>query len=197
LDEKARIRKVVLGVRDSIAPETRAAKDSLIKERLLALPQFLHAQVIFFFASFRSEVSTGPPMEESLKRGRRVVVPRVDKESRNLKLYEIASLSELVPGYMGIPEPDAAEKRRRDINDTDLVIMPGAAFDSRGNRLGYGGGYYDRLLSGLSKSIPLIAVAYEEQIIDSVPFGPHDVKVHAIVTDKRVIECATAPFRRI
>jgi 5-formyltetrahydrofolate cyclo-ligase len=190
LDEKARIRKVVLGVRDALAPETRAAKDSLIKKRLRSLPQFIHAQTIFFFASFRSEVSTGPLMEESLKRGKRVVVPRVDRDSRTLELYEITAFSELVPGYMGIPEPDVAEERRRDINDADLVIMPGAAFDRQGNRLGYGGGYYDRLLSGLSKSVPLIAVAYEEQIIESVPFGPHDIKVHTLVTDKRVIECA-------
>ena len=190
MDEKARIRRVVLGVRDAIAPETRAAKNSLTKERLLALPRFLHARVIFFFASFRSEVSTGPLMEESLKRGKRVVVPRVDRDSKSLKLYEITALSELVPGYMGIPEPEVSEERRRDINDADLVIMPGAAFDTHGNRLGYGGGYYDRLLSGLVKNIPLIAIAYEEQIIESVPVGPHDIRVHVIVTDSRTIECA-------
>jgi len=190
LDEKARIRKVVLGLRDAIAPETRAAKDSLIKEHLLALPQFVYAQTIFSFASFRSEVSTGPLMGEALKRGKRVVVPRVNRNSRSLELHQITALSELVPGYMGIPEPEAAEQTHRNINDADLVIMPGAAFDTRGNRLGYGGGYYDRLLSGLSRIVPLIAIAYEEQIIESVPVGPHDIKVHLIVTDKRIIDCA-------
>jgi 5-formyltetrahydrofolate cyclo-ligase len=67
--------------------------------------------------------------------------------------------------------------------------MPGAAFDLSGNRLGYGGSYYDKLLSGLRKKIPLIAIAYDEQIRDFIPTEPHDIRVHMIVTDKRTIKC--------
>jgi 5-formyltetrahydrofolate cyclo-ligase len=69
------------------------------------------------------------------------------------------------------------------------VLLPGAAFDHRGNRLGYGGGYYDRLLARLKKKLPLVALAYEEQIVDSLPAEPHDIKVDMIVTDERVIRC--------
>jgi 5-formyltetrahydrofolate cyclo-ligase len=75
------------------------------------------------------------------------------------------------------------------INDADIVIIPGAGFDASGNRIGYGGGYYDRLLSGLQKEIPVIAPAYEEQVVDSILSEPHDIKVQIIVTDRRVILC--------
>jgi 5-formyltetrahydrofolate cyclo-ligase len=189
LKDKSRIRQDVLRKRDSLDPDTRRAKDSLIKENLFSLKEFLQAPILFFFASFRSEVSTFSQIEEALSIGKRVILPSVDPLNKELRLYEIKGLSELSTGYMGIPEPAVAEERERDINDVTLVIMPGAAFDSKGNRLGYGGGYYDRLLSRLRRRIPLVALAYEEQLLDSVPAGPHDIRVHMIVTDQRVIRC--------
>jgi 5-formyltetrahydrofolate cyclo-ligase len=187
--EKARIRQEVLRARDSLDPKTREVRGALVKERLFSLPEFLRAEVIFFFASFRSEVSTIPQIEESLRLGKRIVLPRVDKQLKQLKLYEIKDIEEISPGCLGILEPDASEERRREINDVDIVVMPGVAFDLSGNRLGYGGSYYDRLLSGLGKKISLIAIAYDEQIRDFIPTEAHDIKVHMIVTDKRVIKC--------
>ncbi len=189
MDEKSRIRQQVLGKRDSLDPGTRRSKDLLIKEIFLSLPEFQQTTVVLLFASFRSEVSTFPLIEEALRLGKRVVLPCVDSASKELRLYEIKDTRELSPGYMGIPEPAVPGERERDINDVTLAVMPGAAFDSRGCRLGYGGGYYDKLLSRLRRKIPLIALAYEEQIVDSLPAEPHDRKVHLIVTDKRVIRC--------
>jgi 5-formyltetrahydrofolate cyclo-ligase len=187
LDDKTRIRQQLLGKRDSLSPGTRESKDLLVKNHLLSLPEFRQATVIFLFASFRSEVSTFPVVEEALRLGKKVILPSVDRARKELRLYEIRALSELAPGYMGIPEPKVPEERERDINDVNLVIMPGAAFDAAGNRLGYGGGYYDKLLSHLRRKVPLVALAYEEQIVDSVPADTHDIKVQMIVTDKRVI----------
>jgi len=92
---------------------------------------------------------------------------------------------------MKIPEPSGlTDERRVGITEVDAVIIPGAAFDERGNRIGYGGGYYDRLLAGLQKSVVVIAPAYEEQIVEAVPTDEHDKKVNVIVTDRRVIRCA-------
>jgi 5-formyltetrahydrofolate cyclo-ligase len=189
LEDKSRIRQDVLRKRDSLDPDIRKAKDSLIKERLFSLAEFQQAPILFLFASFRSEVSTSAQIAEALTLGKRVILPSVDSLNKELRLYEIKELSELSTGYMGIPEPAVAEERERDINDVTLVIMPGAAFDSKGNRLGYGGGYYDKLLSRLRRKIPLVALAYEEQLLDSLPTGPHDIRVHMIVTDKRIIRC--------
>ncbi len=193
MDEKSRIRQNILKKRDSLDPETRKSKDLRIKETLLSLPEFRNARTIFFFASFRSEVSTFPLMEEALRLAKKVILPLAEKTKKELRLYEVRSLSELITGFMGIPEPNVPAGRERNINDADLVIMPGAAFDSMGNRLGYGAGYYDKLLAGLKRKSPLVAIAYEEQIVDSIPSEPHDVKVQAIVTDKRVIRCGEIP----
>jgi len=189
LEGKSRIRQDVLTKRDSLDPDIRKAKDALIKENLFSLEEFRQAPILFFFASFRSEVSTFTQIVESLALGKRVILPSVDPGHKCLRLYEIKDLSELSAGYMGIPEPDVAEDRERDINDVTLVVMPGAAFDAKGNRLGYGGGYYDKLLARLHRKIPLIALAYEEQLLDSLPADPHDIRVHKIVTDRGVILC--------
>jgi len=89
---------------------------------------------------------------------------------------------------MDIPEPPVREGRMS-INDVDLVIIPGAGFDISGSRIGYGGGYYDRLLAGLQKAVLVIAPAYEEQGLDAIPSEPHDIKVQMIVTDNRLIRC--------
>lgn len=192
MNDKACIRKEILRKRDAIDPSVRRAKDSRIKEKIFSLPEFQQSNIIFYFASFRSEVNTISQIKETLNLGKRVVVPKVDNKAKELRLYEIRGLSELSPGCMGIPEPDVSEDRRLEINDVDIVIMPGAAFDTRGNRIGYGAGFYDKLLSGLNKKIPLIAIAYEEQIVDPIPSEPHDIKVHKVVTDARVIECPDA-----
>ena len=190
--DKAIIRKEVLRKRDAISADARKSKDLSIKEKIFQLPEFQHSSTIFYFASFRSEVDTINQIKDALAFGKRVVVPKVNAKTRELDLYEIRGLSELKPGCMGIPEPDLPDERRVDINEVDLVIMPGAAFDAEGNRIGYGAGFYDKLLSRLRKKVPLIAIAFEEQMTDSIPSEPHDVRVHKIVTDVRVIECPEA-----
>jgi 5-formyltetrahydrofolate cyclo-ligase len=184
---KKTIRREVLKRRDEIPPDVKKIKDALVKQGLFNLPEFIAAKTVFFYASFRSEVETLSMIKESLKLGKRGVLPKVDKERHMLKLYEIKDISELSPGYMGIPEPLVPNERLVCLDDIDLVIIPGAGFDFSGNRLGYGAGYYDILLSKSKKKRPIIALAYEEQLVDSIPAETHDVKINAIVTDKRVI----------
>jgi len=188
-DSKTAIRKAVLHKRDGMDILMKRMKDSLIKERLFSLPQFNNSRTIFYFATFRSEVDTLPHINDALKMGKRVILPRVDRSARELRLYEIMGTGELSPGFLNIPEPDVPSDRERGISDVDIIIMPGAAFDHAGNRLGYGGGYYDKLLSRLEKPVPLVAIAYEEQIFSSLPHEAHDIQVHMIVTDKRIIDC--------
>jgi 5-formyltetrahydrofolate cyclo-ligase len=184
---KRAIRKEILKKRDEISPDLKSVKNALIKERLFSLPEFINANTVFFYASFRSEVETLSIIKESIKMGKKIVLPKVDKERHRLKLHEIKDISELSPGYMGIPEPSPFNERLVTLDNIDLVIIPGAAFDFSGNRLGYGGGYYDILLSENTRKVPIIALAYEEQLVDSIPSEKHDVKVDIIVTDKRVI----------
>ena len=189
--DKKELRAELLKKRDAIPPEVRRAKDRLIRERLVSLDEVRNAKMLFFFASFRSEVDTLEPMKSLLAEGKRVVLPKVDRENHLLLLYEIKGLEELVPGYMGIPEPSVlSEERAMAMNDIDAVVIPGAGFDTAGNRIGYGGGYYDRLLTSPGREMPIIAPAYEEQVVGAIPSEPHDIKISMIVTDRRVIRCA-------
>ena len=187
--DKKTLRQEILHKRDSIPENIRKEKDTAIRQQIIRLPEFTDAKTILFYASFRSEVDTREMIKISLTHGKQAVLPKVDKENKKLKLYEIKDMSELMQGYMGISEPSVSEGKLTRFDDIDLIIIPGAAFDVSGNRLGYGAGFYDRLLAGMKNKIPVIAPAYEEQIIENIPSEPHDVRVDKIVTDMRVIEC--------
>lgn len=192
---KKALREEVLKRRDGIPHDVRKIKDALIRQRLFTIPEFINAKVVSFYASFRSEVGTLSMIKESLERGKRVILPKVDKERHILNLYEIKDINELSSGYMGIPEPSLPDERLVEGNDIGLFIIPGVAFDEKCNRLGYGKGFYDKLLSeitnpqSLTPNPFLTALAYEEQLIDLIPSELHDAKVDMIVTDKRVIKC--------
>lgn len=193
---KKSLRALLLAKRDSIAVEDKKAKDSAIRKRLFSLEYFKEAKTILFYASFRSEAETIKAIQNTLKLKKRVALPVVDTEHKQLKLYEVHDISELSTGYMGIPEPVAVRALNMSLNEIDIEIIPGIGFDLKGNRLGYGAGYYDKLLSHKSKRlsktkgrITTIALAFEEQIAEKIPSEPHDIRVDLIVTDKRLIRC--------
>lgn len=180
---KAVIRLAALDRREALSSDERKAKGEAIRERLWSLEEFKRAKCVLFYASFRSEVETLGMIADALRDGKRVMVPKV--EASGLTVSEINGLGELSKGYMGIPEPSGDKAGA--IGDADLIVLPGAAFDESGNRLGYGRGYYDKLLSGTKGKVPLIALAFDVQVTESVPSEAHDIKVDAIVTEKRVI----------
>ena len=189
MQDKASLRKEILARRDRIPLAVKKIKDKAVEERLFGLDAIRNAKTLFLFASFRSEVDTLGMIKRSLGQGKRVVLPRV--EGNGLGLYAIKDVDELVAGYMQIPEPSVLTGDRKvNINDVDAIIVPGAAFDPSGNRIGYGGGFYDRLLAELEKPVPIIAPTYEEQVVDLVPADPHDKKVSIIVTDRQEVECS-------
>jgi 5-formyltetrahydrofolate cyclo-ligase len=193
---KRRLRKDFIHKRDSINPEQKRLKEAAIEKRLFALKEFKKAESILLYVSFRSEVNTKNYLEDVITLGKKLVLPRVEANRRSLRLFEVTDPSELSPGYMGILEPKIKKDREISLNNIDLVIIPGTGFDLTGSRIGYGGGYYDRLLSYESKQlarvekhIMTVALAFEEQIGDEIPAEPHDIKVDMIVTDKRLIRC--------
>jgi 5-formyltetrahydrofolate cyclo-ligase len=183
---KKEIRKKALAARDSLLPGQRSSKSRQIEESLFSLPEFKSAHAVMFFASFRSEVDTVPMIRRALGDGKRVILPKVNGDK--LELFEIKNFdNDVSPGAWGIPEPCGSAPVKLD--ELDAIIVPGAAFDERGNRLGYGAGFYDKLLSEFKK--PTVALAFEEQITSNIPADPHDVPVQKIVTEKRVIETSS------
>ena len=185
--DKAAIRREALSRRDSIGHDLKKAKDERIMGRVLGLPEFEAARTVLLYVSFKSEVDTIPLIRHCLENGKRVVLPKVDREENELLLFEIKNMEELAPGCFGIPEPSVGRDRKAEVHDMDLVIVPGVAFDERRNRLGYGKGFYDNLLK--SKRSPAIALSYEDQIVPALPAESHDVRMDKVVTDKRIINC--------
>jgi len=184
---KNETRTEVLRRRDSIPLDLKKRKDDAVRKNLLTLEEFIDAKSVLMYVSFRSEVDTFEQLKGILCLGKKLTVPLVDSKQKTLTLYEIKDISELEPGYMGIPEPNVNEDRKVDLKDIDIVVIPGTGFDLQGNRLGYGGGYYDRLLADTDKNIPKAALAYEEQIVEVIPAEPHDMKMDIIITDERVL----------
>lgn len=192
---KHTIRKYLLWKRDTIDPVLKKSKESAIERSLFELQEFKNAKKILFYASFRSEVNTISYIQDVINLDKKLILPVVDARHKRLDLYYVNDVSELVPGYKEIPEPGILTDREVSLGDIDLVIIPGTGFDTKGFRLGYGGGYYDRLLSYESKilakveHIPTVALAFEEQIGEKIPSESHDIKVDIIITDERVINC--------
>ncbi len=152
--EKKCIRREMLAVRDALTQEQRQRGACLITERLLGHQWFYRCERLLCYVSYGSELSTHELLYEALRLGKAVYVPRVLAEHR-MDFFRIRSLEELQPGFHGIPEPpESGETYDRDImaaghgdGTGELMLMPGVAYDPYGNRLGYGGGYYDRYLA--------------------------------------------------
>lgn len=189
-DAKRALRERVIALRDALPEADRHAAARAIAERILALPSLAAARSVLLTLPFRSEWDTRILVAHALAAGKTVVLPRVDRELRVLALHSIRDpRSDVEPGYRGIPEPRlgcpvvAPEA-------IEWVLVPGIAFDATGGRLGYGGGFYDRLLPRLAAGVPRVAGALELQIVERVPTAPHDCRVDAIVTEMRTIAVA-------
>ena len=196
--KKKELRKRIQELRDSINPEKRRELSLRITERLWSLPEVTAARTLLFFISFRSEVDTLPMIRRALEEGKRVCVPCTEPETRGM----VASLIEDLERDLELGNYDILEPRRECLRpvppeEIDVILVPGVAFDLRGGRLGYGGGYYDRFLERCRKDCALIAPAFEVQLVDRVPCADHDVHVHKIVTEDRVIECGLCGVRAI
>lgn len=184
---KRELRKKILNERDRLSETEVIEKSKAILENLWTLNEFLSAEKILLFVNFRSEVRTIPIIEKCFLENRKVILPVTDIPNKMLHLYNVKSLDELKIGAYNILEPDPFISEKTSIADIDCVIVPGTAFDETGGRMGYGGGFYDRLLSNLRKKVPKIGLAFELQIIEKVPMGYYDQKVDIVVTEKRII----------
>ena len=191
-DEKRRLRKEVLARRDKLTTAQRVIRSADILQKLFESEAVRSAAWVHFYVSHGSEVETTGMIAHALSRGKRVTVPKMEPASKQWVLSELKDpVRELSPGPKGIPEPKPEAFRPVEIGAMDLFVVPGVAFDERGNRLGQGAGYYDRLLTGILGRIPIIGLAFELQLVKKIPVGDHDVRVGWIVTEKRIIKCGT------
>ena len=184
-EAKAALRDVVLRRREALPEEQRASLSSRIVARVLDLRPYRLSNVVLAYASFGTELRTDGFLRRVLGDGKTLLLPRVEREG--LTLYEVRDLArDLSPGTWGIREPIPERCPVSDPGIVDFALIPGVAFDRKGGRLGYGGGFYDRLLASLPDGPPLVSGAFEVQVVDEVPVGPHDAPVHAVVTEEGI-----------
>ena len=181
-DEKNLIREQMKQLRADMTRTERFEKSMQIFEQLITVPEFKRADRIYTYVSMDNEIDTIMLIDYSLSLEKRVFVPRVS--GKDMEFYEISDISELNPGYMGIYEPDI-NGREPDYSRTGFMCMPGLAFDRSHNRIGYGGGFYDRYLS-VENKLYKAALAYEAQLLESIPAQDGDVRPDMIVTEENI-----------
>ena len=181
--EKAHFRSHLRNLRDSIPDKLRKEKSALIGQKVLSWVKNSPAKTLHLFLSFGTEPDTHPLVSALLDKKFALVVPVIREAS--LVLTSFKRGTPLRPGPFGILEPAVVHPVAPE--GVDLFFLPGLGFDRRGGRIGYGRGYYDRLLR--NTTAPLIALAFQEQIVDRVPLSETDILVDTILTDKEIIHC--------
>jgi 5-formyltetrahydrofolate cyclo-ligase len=181
--QKAELRERVLALRRDLSPEDRSRRSEAVAGALFDLPEVRSARTVALFSSFGSEVDTAPVIERAHGEGRRVVLPYLDEDV--MEVAEHRPGDRLVPSSYGPAEPSRREPV--DPVEVDAVVVPGLAFDRRGRRVGYGGGYYDRWLRRLRPDAVRIGVGFAFQLVDRVPAAGSDERVDVVVTDEGVV----------
>lgn len=186
---KQELRKQIFSLRRKIPMETIKNHSQQIHNHLFNTSEYQQAPSICFYVSYGHEVQTHEMIKQALTQGKTIIVPCCNTIDHTLILSRITSWKQLQPGTYGILEIPEEQRKTIQPHTLDLIIVPGVAFDNKGNRLGQGGGYYDRLLA--SAQGKTIGLCFETQLIEQVPISTHDKPVDMIITEKQVIHCST------
>lgn len=185
---KEEIRSLILNKRNSMHFSEIQKKSKEIKKQLFGMHEFQDAGTVLFYISYDNEVQTHEMIKETLKMNKQVVVPITDIASRTIICSSLIQWEDLIPGAYHILEPRQECVHEINTESIDLMILPGIAFDYKGNRIGHGMGYFDRLLEKKTH-VYRIGLAFELQIVQNIPSEKHDKKVKKIVTENRIIIC--------
>jgi 5-formyltetrahydrofolate cyclo-ligase len=190
--QKIELRQRIIALREQLSPEFRASHSKDITERLLRLSQYQHANVVLGYMSFGAEFDSGTWVKQVLADGKRLALPKVNRLTNQLDLYWVDDLAiQLAAGLWGIPEPVAERcERLNTLNEVEFALLPGVAFTRSGARLGYGGGFYDKLLVLIEHRPTLVAAAFGLQVVEDMPQEATDVKVEWVVTEQGIIDCS-------
>ena len=188
---KAELRAGILARRSALPSDQRAAAGKLIRDAVLDASQVQMAGTVAAYYSVGTEPDTRGLVYALWKRGSYVLLP-VLRPDGDLDWASYEGPDSLVPGPRGLLEPGEPPRGAEAVARADAVFVPALAVDRAGNRLGRGGGSYDRALARVGPLIPLIALVYDDELIDHVPAEPHDVPVRAAVSPASGITVMTA-----
>ncbi len=174
--DKQALRQAIRSQKRAMSLAEIEAKSAALAAAFAASDLYQNAKTIYGYLPYNQEVRTLPMLAQALKDGKQVAVPKVYGEE--MRFIYLSDLSQIAPGYAGIPEPIAEGPVAQD--ETALVLMPGLAFDPKGNRMGYGGGFYDKFLQQ-EPTHPTIALCYDFQMVENIPTQDHDVPVDLVL----------------
>lgn len=180
---KAEIRQQLLALRKQLAPARHRSLSAQVQARLMASPQFRRAANVALYSPVQNEVGTAALFTAAREQGKAVFYPRVVGEE--LVFREVLTLADLEPGAFGVREPGAGPGVTA--SELDLLVVPGAAFDLRGQRLGYGRGFYDRCLARTEADNLSVGLCFELQLREQLPAAEHDMVVDFLATEDRLI----------
>lgn len=192
MNMKQSIRKTILAQREQLTADARAAHSAAITKRLLQLPEYRQAGAVLGYMNFGAEFASELWVARVLADGKRLALPKVNRHTNHLDLYWVGDLeNQLAAGLWGIREPVVERCERLDNpNGVEFALLPGVAFTRDGARLGYGGGFYDKLLASMMQRPVLVAAAFALQVVERLPQEATDVKVEWIITEQETIACS-------
>ncbi|MFW5960438.1 MAG: 5-formyltetrahydrofolate cyclo-ligase [Chitinivibrionales bacterium] len=182
---KRSLRKEVCSSRDGLSHENKERLSEEIRRNLYITEEYKESKALMLYYSVGNEADTEQIIRDSLQEGKRVILPYITSKRGIMGIAEIEDIyRDTVTGKYGIPEPIEGIRDNFLKSDLDLVICPGVVFDRYGNRIGFGGGYYDRFLEELKGRIPVFAIAYQFQVRDDhIPSYYHDIQMDEIITE--------------
>ncbi|MBD7913968.1 5-formyltetrahydrofolate cyclo-ligase [Clostridium sp. Sa3CUN1] len=179
------LRNKILSRRDSLNIKEKESIDNSIFNKLISTDLYKKSKSIFIYLSFDTEIDTKKIINRALQDKKEVYIPKIYKKDKSMKAIRLNSFEDLNKNSMGILEPiDDSDYINKE--EIDLIIVPGVVFDLNGNRIGYGGGYYDRYLEDIKKVSNKVALAYDLQIVDFIDPEAHDISVDYIITNTKV-----------
>lgn len=185
---KNQLRNALRGLRQNLHPDLVSQDSARIRERLLDLEQIRAAHSVMLYLPTRGEVDTRPLLDHFWDIGIEALLPRCRAEQPGvMDIFAVTSARDLGPGCFGLTEPNPALARPVPAPRPDVVLVPALAFDRKGYRLGFGGGYYDRFLPTLNYAPLLIGLAYRFQVLDRLPVDPWDCPVHLVTTPDQTL----------
>ena len=184
-DLKSILRQKILKRLRNQKEDTRLKKSRRIQRKLFATPEFRKAKVILFYASFDQEVETFTMMKQAQRLGKQIALPRIIKDRKKIIPLLVRNLQkDLIRGPYGIKQPRFRPSRRLQVAEVDLIVAPGVAFDRDNHRLGRGAGYYDRFLGKTPPHIPIFGLAFDFQIVKSLPHHKgRDIPVRRVIVN--------------
>jgi len=188
--EKYQLRKRLIDERRTYSKKEILRNSAIITQRLFELDEIHRAKIISTYLGKEDEVQTMDIIQKSWAAGKTVIVPVVDVDRGSIYFSELSDMNHLKKDHYDILEPRSEKISVRSLTSADVIIVPGVGWDSHGHRLGHGLGFYDRALESVPYHITIVGLAFEWQVLESIPVESHDRSVDMIVTENRLITCS-------